>query len=159
MGTKKKPKIAEGPGPPAMTAAAAAAAAEAEGLTLLVSDNVTGFRGVSRYRSGKTPFVAFYHSTYLGSFATAEEAALTVARATPGTMTAEDAKAAAEREGLTLARSDKNATGYSGVRVGSSSIKPFWASAYVDKRKRYLGSFKTAEEAALVVARAGAGKE
>ena len=106
---------------------------------------------------GKTPFTASHQSTYLGSFATAEEAALTAACATPGTMTADEAKAAAEKEGLTLARSDKNATGTVArvAPVASLSV----ASAYVDKRRwRYLAA-SGRRRRQRCCARAVAGKE
>ena len=69
-----------------MTAAEAHAAAAAEGLTLLRgrSDSSTGFKGVSHYNNGFKSFKArlahggCMHN--LGNFATAEEAALAVAR-------------------------------------------------------------------------------
>ena len=71
----------------AMTPAEAHAAAEAEGLTLLRgrSDNSTGFKGVSYDPTwASKPFKAQLkhggRDHYLGNFATAEEAALAVAR-------------------------------------------------------------------------------
>ena len=67
-----------------MTAAEAHAAAAAEGLALLRADNPTGFKGVSRSGSGSKPFQAQLwrggRNKTLGRFATAEEAALAVAR-------------------------------------------------------------------------------
>ena len=76
-----------------MTAAEALAAAAAEGLTLLRADmgirrpsrqNVTGFNCVSRRSSASKPFKANLwrdgRTKHLGVFATAEEAALAVAR-------------------------------------------------------------------------------
>ena len=73
-----------------MTAAEALAAAEAEGLTLLRSENPTnsrnptGFKYVSRNPLARKPFLARpiidCQHTYLGAFATPEEAALAVAR-------------------------------------------------------------------------------
>ena len=71
---------------PTMTAAEAHAAAEAEGLTLMRFDNATGFRGVTFHRQSKRakPFQANPcrngKHEHLGHFATAEEAALAVAR-------------------------------------------------------------------------------
>ena len=71
--------------PAPMTAAEAHAAAAAEGLTLLRAENPTGFKNVSRDdRYSSKPFQAnVWHggrSNHLGLFATAEEAALAVAR-------------------------------------------------------------------------------
>ena len=84
---------------------------------------------------------------HLGSFATAEEAALCIARspegqaaaqraATAPPLTSEEARQQAQAEGLTLLVAD-NKTGYFGV---------------------CLGYFATAEEAALCVARTPEGK-
>ena len=65
-----------------MTAADAHAAAE--GLTLLRAENATGFKGVRLGNNVSKPFQAvLWHGgrdNYLGNFATAEEAALAVAR-------------------------------------------------------------------------------
>ena len=95
--------------PPPMTAAEALAQAEAEGLTLARSDNQSGFRQVTvrpEYRA--RPYAAKVwrdgKSVYLGYFATAEEAALHVARtpeaqaaaALAPAMTADEALAQAE---------------------------------------------------------------
>jgi hypothetical protein len=174
-------EAAPAPDPASMTAAEAHAAAESEGLALLRSDNVTGFRGVrysrqARERSTHTskPFQAAVleegKERYLGSFETAEAAALAYARALgpevvaaklaaasaaePAPMTAEEAIAAAAVEGLTLLGA-KNETGFKYVsrksRGGSS--KPFEAKLRHGERYEVLGSFATAEEAALAVAR------
>ena len=69
-------------------AQAAVRQAEAEGLTLQPSDNAAGYRSVrkdDRTRSENNPFTAVgrggSEGVYLGCFATAEEAALAVARA------------------------------------------------------------------------------
>ena len=152
------------------------AAAAAEGLTLLRADNTAGFLNVTRARIHESkPFVAEVsrgvRRHYLGCFATAEEAALAVARflgpegvvavlavnaakaLEPAPMTAAEANALAGAEGLALLRAE-NSTGFKGVGRQHSASKPFMAS--VMKRgnsKTYLGSFATAEEAALAVAR------
>ena len=65
------------------------AQAEAEGLTLLVAENKTGYYGVSLNNPGKPkPYMAKVTRggkiVGLGSFATAEEAALCVARTPEG---------------------------------------------------------------------------
>ena len=69
-------------------AQAAVRQAEAEGLTLQPSDNAAGYHSVrkdDRTRSENNPFTAVgrggSEGVYLGCFATAEEAALAVARA------------------------------------------------------------------------------
>ena len=65
-------------------AAEAHAAAAAEGLTLLRAENSTGFKGVWNLGGRSKPFQAMLHrggrKEFLGHFATAEEAALAVAR-------------------------------------------------------------------------------
>ena len=130
-----------------MTAAEAHAAAAAEGLALLRAENATGFKGVNR--GGKhtsKPFQAQLkrggRMEYKGIFATAEEAALAVARflgpegvaaalvppepaAAP--MTAAEAHAAADAEGLLLVRAE-NPTGFKGVNRAGGGSKPFQAS-------------------------------
>ena len=69
----------------AMTPAEAHAAAAAEGLALVPAENVTGFKGVSRTGNASKPFQAMLRregrDKYLGTFVTAEEAALAYARA------------------------------------------------------------------------------
>ena len=73
--------------------------AEAEGLTLLEADNKTGYFGVS-HRPYPKPFQAQVWRggkvVSLGSFATAEEAALCIARSPEGQAAAAE-RAAAER--------------------------------------------------------------
>ena len=65
-------------------AAQAHAAAAAEGPTLVPAENATGFMGVSASSSATKPFKAQAsrggRQQHLGCFATAEEAALAVAR-------------------------------------------------------------------------------
>ena len=138
--------------------------AAAEGLTLERSDNATGFRGVKR--NGRR-FAAQISNgsggnTYLGTFDTAEEAALAFARAkaaaAPEEVDLEAAAAEAVRqaaaEGLTLERSD-NATGFRGVYSNVASWqRRFVARIRDDNGKTHLGTFDTAEEAALAFARA-----
>ena len=63
--------------------------AEAEGLTLLKADNKAGYFGVNLAKPGRPkPYQAQVRRdgelVYLGSFATAEEAALCVARSPEG---------------------------------------------------------------------------
>ena len=62
------------------------------------------------------------------------------------------AHAAAEAEGLALLRAE-NSTGFKGVCRGNSVSKPFQARPTHGGRKKSLGHFATAEEAALAVAR------
>ena len=75
------------------------AQAEAEGLTLLVADNKAGYFGVHLNNPGKPkPYVAELSrggkKVHLGYFATAEEAALCVARSPVGQEAAQRAAAA-----------------------------------------------------------------
>ena len=71
-------------------------------------------------------------------------------------MTADEAVAAAEAEGLTLVRSSDSATGFKGVTRNEKVCKnkPFKATAWRGGERQYLGYYATAEEAALAYARA-----
>ena len=173
--------------------ASAAAAALAEGIMLIRSNrrSVTGYKRVTCHgKFKKTYDVKFVNAgkqVCLGSFETAEEAALAYARSEYGRVDAArlrkwlprceqgdppapppplsqpsaagaEAIRQAEREGLVLATSSKSVrTGYEGV-------------CYIPKKgvtKKYqstisgyfLGDFATAEEAALCIARRRAGKD
>ena len=77
----------------------APAQAQAEGLTLLVADNTTGYFGVYlSYPAKPKPYQAKVSragkAVSLGYFATAEEAALCVARSPDGQVAAQRAAAA-----------------------------------------------------------------
>jgi len=143
-------------------------AAEAEGLVLVTSSsNATGYKGVYR-NDGQ--YVARIRERgkpkHLGTFATAEEAALCYARPAgaeraareaaeaksegPQPLTVEEAREAAEAEGLVLLTSSSNATGYKGVYRDRDKYKP---SISENGKVEYLGTFATAEEAALAYAR------
>ena len=79
--------------------------AQAEGLTLRVADNGTGYFGVCLAFPGQPrPYKARVRRdgkrVHLGSFATAEEAALCVARSLEGRAVAARAAAAAESQGM-----------------------------------------------------------
>ena len=101
---------------------------------------------------------------HLGCFATAEEAALCVARSPEGQEAAERAAAAppltseealqqAQVEGLTL-RAANTTTGYFGVHLHAPGRpKPYLARVRRDGKNVTLGAFASAEEAALCVAR------
>ena len=67
-------------------------------------------------------------------------------------MTAEDALRQAEAEGLTLLQYN-NTTGYMGVTFRSGKSKPYQAREKRRGKMATLGSFATAEEAALCCAR------
>ena len=75
--------------------------AEAEGLTLLKADNTTGYYGVRHHPGRPKPYQAQVRRgdrmVHLGSFATAEEAALYVARSPEGQAAAKKAAAAPPR--------------------------------------------------------------
>ena len=73
--------------------------AQAEGLTLTVADNKTGYFGVHLNKPGQSkPYEAQVRrggkKVHLGSFATAEEAALCVARSPEGQEVEKQAAAA-----------------------------------------------------------------
>ena len=146
--------------------------AQAEELTLLVADNRTGYFGVTHQAYKSKPYQARVkragRQVYLGSFATAEEAALCVARSPEGQaaaqkaaaavpLTSEEARQQAQAEGLTLLVA-KTKTGYFGVHLTSSPSKPYLAQLRRDGKMVYLGCFATAEEAALCVARSPEGQ-
>ena len=80
---EKRAHTGKGAPKPALTAAEAHAAAAAEGLSLLRSENSMGFKCVSRDDRKSKPFQAQLRhggrNNHLGTFATAEEAALAVA--------------------------------------------------------------------------------
>ena len=148
--------------------------AQPEKLTLLVADNKTGFFGVHHKPGRSNPYQARVNrggkDVSLGCFATPEEAALCVARSPEGQaatakraaaappLTSEEARQQAQAEGLTLRVADSS-TGYSCVYLNQSSKpKPYAARVRRGGKEVYLGSFATAEEAALCVARSPEGQ-
>jgi len=146
------------------------AQAQAERLTLLVADNTTGYFGVYFSFPGKLKPYQVKASrggkqVNLGTFATAEEAALCFARSPEGQaaaqraatavpLTSEEARQQAQAEGLTLRVAD-NKTGYFGVNLATKPglPKPYQAQVWRGGKNAHLGSFETAEEAALCIAR------
>ena len=152
----------------ALTADEARAKAAAEGLELVPSlSNETGFKGVSVQGGGyQTNLRENGKQRYLGSFASAEEAALCYARhvgagraaaeaaeargAVPQPLTADEARATAAAEGLELVPSASSESGFKGVTVQGGG---YHAKLWVNGKQRYLGTFATAEEAALCYAR------
>ena len=138
--------------------------AEAQGLTLLKADNKTGYFGVNLNNPGKSkPYQAKVTrggtQVSLGSFATAEEAALCVARSPEGQeaakrpaaappLTSEEVRQQAEAEGLTLLKA-KNKAGYFGVHRNKAGYpKPYQAGVRHGGKLVYLGVFATAAEVA-----------
>ena len=172
-----------------MTREEALQQARAEGLTLQKSNNMSGYANVSfdQFNNSK-PYQAKVsrggEQVYLGTFATAEEAALCFARSPEGRATAPppgamgrrgQALQQAQADGLTLQKA-ANHTGYANVskRAGefrqgahqarhyiSGGSEPYQASVRRSGEFVHLGDFATAEEAALCVARsqAAAGEE
>ena len=159
-----------------MTAEEALRQVEAEGLTLLRSEsNSSGYKGVSFKSNMKTkPYQAKVRRggklvLALGTFATAEEAALTYARTpeareavaaaaappAPPPMTAEEAVAQAEAEELTLLLSASSNSGFKSVSFDSKPnlTKPYLVKVRRGGKQLTLGHFTTAEEAALCFAR------
>ena len=142
-----------------------------------MAENKTGYFGV-HLNSNKSSMSKPYQAQVsrggkrvsLGSFATAEEAALCVARSPEGRaaaqkaaarppMTSEEARQQAQAEGLTLVVAE-NKTGYFGVRLVSQpgQPKPYQARVTRGGKPVSLGHFATAEEAALRVARSPEGR-
>ena len=148
--------------------------AQEERLTLRVADNKTGYFGVSHKPGLSKPYTAQVwrggKTVNLGSFATAEEAALCIAQtpegraavaeraAAPPPLTSEEARQQAQAKGLTLRVAD-NRAGYFGVHLTNpGQPKPYQAKLTRGGKQVSLGSFATAEEAALCVARSPEGQ-
>ena len=146
-----------------MTSKEARQQAQAEGLTLRVAEsNKTGYFGVNlNSRPGQPkPYAAQVRrggkKVSLGCFATAEEAALCIARTLEGQaaaertaaappLTSEEARQQAQAEQLMLVVA-ANSSGYFGVYLANPG------------KDVSLGYFATAEEAALCVARSPEGQ-
>jgi hypothetical protein len=145
--------------------------AQAEKLTLLVAKSKSGYFGVSLKPGRSKPYQAQVSVkrgdklVYLGTFATAEEAALCVARSPEGRavateraaaappLTSEEARQQAQAEKLMLLVAEST-TGYFGVHLDKPGRpKPYQAQVWRGGKQVCLGSFATAEEAALCVAR------
>ena len=144
-------------------------------LNLLpVSDNKTGFFGVYLANSCKSkPYRAQVKrgakDVHLGCFATAEGAALCVAQSPEGQaaaveraaatapLTSEEARQQAQAERLMLMVAETK-TGYFGVKLNPSYLKPYTAQLRRGGKDVHLGCFATAEEAALCVARSPEGQ-
>lgn len=144
----------------------AVAVAAAEGLTLLRSDNKSGFRYVSCRIDGRhqVKLVRNGKRHQLGSFVTPEDAAICVARwmrdnvsvdvagcVKPRPMTSADAVHVAATEGLMLVRAN-NETGFRSVFYEKRNNR-YLAKPRHDGKSRSVGYFNTPEEAALRVAR------
>ena len=169
---------------PPLTSEQARQQAQAEGLTLIVAENTTGYWGVIYRASPSKPYEAQVYRggkhVYFGRFVTAEEAALCLARTPEGQaaaadraaakapltseearVTSEEARQQAQAQGLTL-RAAENKTGYFGVylKPGSHGTrpKPYRAELWSAGKTVTLGSFTTAEGAALCVARSPEGQ-
>jgi hypothetical protein len=169
-------RAAAPPPAPPLTSEEARQQALAEGLTLLKADNTAGYFGVSHQPGRPKPYLAKLKcggkTVSLGNFATAEEAALCVARSPEGqeaakqaaapppapTLTSEEARQQALAEGLTLLKAD-NKAGYFGVHHQPGRPKPYQAQVWRGGNTVHLGRFATAEEAALCVARTPEGRE
>ena len=161
------------PRPAPLTAEEAVAQAAAEGITLERSNCASGYKGVRIGVRGESFGIRYEaqvrrarKQVFLGSFATAEEAALAytrtpeaqaeAAKPKPTSLTAKEAMAQAAAEGFTLQRS-KCASGYKGVEVAARvdcTYERYKAKVSVAGKPVFLGCFDTVEEAALAVARA-----
>ena len=121
-----------------MTSEEARQQAQAEALRLVVAKSKTGYFGVYLAFPSPGQPKPYQARVYrgpggkkvsLGSFATAEEAALCIARspegraaaqraaASPAPLTSEEARQQAQAEGVTLLRVAETQTGYFGVRL------------------------------------------
>ena len=147
--------------------------ATAEGLTLEQSKNAaSGYKGVyevpgmlAASKKYEAKVTLSGTEVRLGNFATAEEAALAIARAKARTVapdtaagefsTAEEVLTQATAEGLKLEPST-NSSGYRGVSKDIRLIMPFIAALKFQGKRLHLGNFAIVEEAALAVARAKA---
>eukprot|EP00316_Scyphosphaera_apsteinii_P008395 CAMPEP_0119299518 /NCGR_PEP_ID=MMETSP1333-20130426/1599_1 /TAXON_ID=418940 /ORGANISM="Scyphosphaera apsteinii, Strain RCC1455" /LENGTH=449 /DNA_ID=CAMNT_0007300971 /DNA_START=145 /DNA_END=1494 /DNA_ORIENTATION=+ len=157
-------------------AVAAKEAALAEGLSLIPASNSSGFKGVTldlsrgRFKSFKAQVKeggASRRIRNLGCFRTAEEAALTYARYVKRRdgvaevvrekrppLTAQEARQAAADEGLDLKRSPRSNSGYANVMQRVNHGGRFTTSGYKKRlHTTHLGTYDTAEEAALMYAR------
>ena len=111
--------------------------AEAEGLTLLVADNKTGYFGVCLSKPGKPkPYEARVSrggkTVHLGSFATAEEAALCIARSPEGRAAAERAASAPQpRRSEEEHHGNAPATRSSAALKEEATVPPMPAGAFV----------------------------
>jgi hypothetical protein len=159
---------------PVLTGEDARQQAQAEKQTLRVAESKSGYFGVTLDKPGRPkPYQARVKrggkKVHLGRFATAEEAALCVARTPEGRaaaaeraaaaapLTSEEARQQAQAEKLTLIVA-KNTTGYLGVSLRPGQSKPYQARVTRGGKDVYLGRFATAEEAALCVARSPEGR-
>ena len=168
-----------------MRATEALALAAAEGLTLArAPESPTGFWGVSpmgaKFKAQiRTPSKARGtprgNPIYVGSFESAEEAALTIARKFPDAvaerivmqeevkakatvkLTAEDVLQIANTEGLTLLHDESSPTGFQGVQRVEVGVKSRPFRAQVPGRTKgqggHAGYFESPHEAALAIAR------
>ena len=110
-----------------MTAEEAVAKAKAEGLVLVCAGNTAGYKGVYIKQGKRRPYQLMIRAEgrekYFGSFATAEEAALHVARSPEGQAQAEvDAKVQARAEAKAQAEATLAAAGITGAKVATEII-------------------------------------
>ena len=162
--------------PAPLTSEEARQQAQVEKLTLLVAENKAGYFGVKLGNPGQSkPYQAQVSrggkDVHLGVFATAEEAALCVARSPEGQaaaavrtaaatpLTSEEARQQAQAEKLTLLVADNSRTGFFGVSLPKpGQPKPYQARVKRGGKDVHLGCFVTAAEAALCVARSPEGR-
>jgi hypothetical protein len=147
-----------------LTAVEAEHLANQEGLTLVrTSQSQTGFKGVSTTRGGRFCAIGTGGvSEYLGTAATAEEAALLYARhlgpeasaaaaaAAAVPLTAVEAEQLAAEEGLMLVRTSQSQTGFKGVVSRRGRFRANFQHGGVNE---HLGTADVPEEAALLYAR------
>jgi len=150
-------------------------ALQAGKLTLIVADNSSGYFGVRLDKPGQPkPYQARVwrggKMVHVGTFASAEEAALCIARSPEGQaaaaeraaaappLTSKEARQQAQADKLTLLVADNN-SGYFGVLLKPAGLpKRYQVQVTRGGKKVYLGMFATVEEAALCVARTPEGR-
>ena len=152
-------KRAAAPAP--LTSEEARQQAHAEGLRLLVADNKAGYFGVSLNNPGKPkPYQAHVwrggKDVSLGNFATAEEAALCVARSPEGQAAAKKAAAAApltseeaRQQARAAAKRPAAAASLTSKKVGRKGARSLRRKELPDRREHVLTAVgaRSAEEA------------
>ncbi|EOD05642.1 hypothetical protein EMIHUDRAFT_220104 [Emiliania huxleyi CCMP1516] len=145
-------------------------------IPAILKNSTTGYKCVSfshQYKKFKAHARVGGKQVHLGYFDTAEEAASAYARSAYGradaakllqprsapTAAGAEAIRQAEREGLTLATSSNNSTGYKGVSFCPKGSKKYKLAVRVGGKQATIGRFTTAEQAALFHARREAGRD
>jgi len=134
---------------------------------LIRSRSSSGFKNVHKSGSGATPYRVQVQRTLgrytrqtvtLGRYATAEEAARVYAATPEGIADLAANRQSKQSSGVQLITSATNKTGFKGVYRTQRGALPYFAQVWRGGENVSLGSFATAEEAALRYARTPEGK-